>query len=297
MSNIILNQTNIVNSNNNKLSYKFPRNVTFQEGAEISLTSMNLYYSWFNISSANNNNFFQYLWWDIYGILNVVVDVIIPDGYYSVADLNEFLISEMVRNGHYLTPVESPNNNVYFIEFLTNSTYYSVELRLSSMSYNETMEIGSFTPDTGMNMFLAPTGWTMPSDDFECPKLIIPTNNNFGKIIGFNSGTIEPATIDQTINKSYTILSQITPQLEPQSTGIIKCNLVKNNMSSPNDVLTSFSASGVGFGDMVKNILNTSYSKIAPGTYDSIDLEIVDQHFLPINIIDFSMLFVLHITE
>jgi len=61
-SNIILNKSNISNLNqgNNSLVYEFPSDIQFKNTDSIAISSLNLYYSWFNITTKNNNNFFQY---------------------------------------------------------------------------------------------------------------------------------------------------------------------------------------------------------------------------------------------
>ena len=69
MSNIVLTTEHITSKKNSELTYKFPRSVTFDEGNQIAVSNMMLYYSWFNISAANQNNFFQYTWWDENGNL------------------------------------------------------------------------------------------------------------------------------------------------------------------------------------------------------------------------------------
>ena len=55
---IVLNQNNLVpDGQNNKLVYKFPNSVLFKNNS-IAVSSVSMYYSWFNISSIYNNNKF-----------------------------------------------------------------------------------------------------------------------------------------------------------------------------------------------------------------------------------------------
>ena len=50
MNTIILNSTNVVSgTNNSTLQYNFPNSVTF-DNHEIAVHSINMYYSWCNIS-------------------------------------------------------------------------------------------------------------------------------------------------------------------------------------------------------------------------------------------------------
>ena len=68
---IILNSSNIVaGSGNSAFLYNFPQGgVTFKDEL-IAVQQVSLYNSVFNITSANNNNSFSYIWVD--GTTNVV---------------------------------------------------------------------------------------------------------------------------------------------------------------------------------------------------------------------------------
>lgn len=287
-SNIILNKNNINNNFNSELRYEFNKPHTFQKGDTIAVSHINLFYSWFNISQNYNNNKFQYVWWDINGELTDIVDVVIPDGYYSVNTLNEYLQSQMVKNNHYLT---NGSNNIYFIEFLTNSTYYSIEIRLSSLKTTE--EFG----DT----FDLPSGssWNLPSE-YQTPKVNILSNNNFNKYLGFNSGSIyeDLSGTSPTSYAQYSFLNNFSPTIDPSSSYIITCNLVENELSNPNNVLTAFATpNGVGIGDLISINSDVIYSKIKEGTYREIIIKIYDQDFNLLRIKDDNMLFVLSILK
>ena len=57
---IVLNSTHIVQDGlNNKLVYKFPNSVLLKD-KYIAVSSISMYYSWFNITSSYNNNTFSY---------------------------------------------------------------------------------------------------------------------------------------------------------------------------------------------------------------------------------------------
>lgn len=287
-SNIILNKNNITNNFNSELRYEFNKQQTFTKDDTIAVSHINLFYSWFNITSNYNNNKFQYVWWDIDGNLTDIIDVVIPDGYYSISTLNEYVQSEMVKHNHYLT---NGSNNIYFIEFLTNSTYYSVEVRLSSLKTVE--EFGDSVS--------IPTGatWNVPSV-YETPKVNILLNNNFNKYIGFNSGSIlfEDLTNQPSTRLQYSFLNDFSPTLDPSSSYIITCNLVENNLSVPNNVLTSFATpNGIGIGDLISLNSDVIYSTVKEGIYREIIIKIYDQDFNLMRIKDNNMLFVLSILK
>jgi len=306
MSNIVLNKSNITNSNNNsELSYKFPRDVVL-DNHEIVLSHLNLYYSWFNVSAANNNNKFSYIWpWVNSG--STEFQVVLEDGYYSVSTLYEVLITHMVANGHFLVLSSDPSKYVYFIELAINPTFYAVEIQLSSlgkyMSVNGSAYTKSVAPVPAGDaeqtpLFQTPTGWTVPDGDvYETPSVNIPLGTNFGNLIGFNqNSTVTADPSGATINSRYSIPNDFVATLNPQNSFIITCSLVSNNLSNPNNVLASFSVpGGAVIGSQISPVTDIVWSQIAPGQYSELRLQILDQDYKPLVILDDSMLFVVSI--
>jgi len=300
--NITLNSSNIINSSNNKLRYNFPRDVKFGKDDKLAISHLNIYYSWFNISSKYNNNFFQYKWWDMNGALTEVHDVNIPDGNYSINTLHEFFQKVMVENGHYLASTDG-NYFYYFIELLTNATYYSIEFRLSTvgevMDFNNghgATDFQNLPPDQA-TVVAAPTTWAVPAV-YEAPQIIIPSNSNFGKLIGYNAQTIQVASPSTTINTQYSILNDFVPNMNPSSSFTVSSNLVRNDFSIPNDILYSFTIpNGVGFGDLITSNTDLVYSAIKEGTYKEVTLIIKDQDYNDVEIIDSNMLIVISILK
>jgi hypothetical protein len=299
MSNIIINKTNITsNSGNNKLRYTFPTDVTFKSGDQIATSHINLFFSWYNITAAYNNNFFQYKWWDMNGELTVIVDVLIKDGYYTPNTLYEYIQFVMNKNGHVLDSV-IPNpstgsfETMYLFEIKSNETYYALEFVLSSIS--ELYDFGAGLVPIE-DKWKLPTTWKLPST-FESPHIIIPTNNNFGKLVGFKPQTISPI-IDTNIQKQYSVLNDILATMMPSSSYIISCNLVDNSLSYDNSILTSFTLpNGVFFGDLINVDSSIIWSNIKPGKYKYIDFQIMDQDYNLLQIIDDNILMVLTINK
>ena len=294
-SNIILNRLNIQNEDNNKLTYKFPSNVTFKKDDTIALNHFSIYFSWFNISSKYNNNFFQYKWWYNTATL-VTFDILIPNGYYSVTDLFEFIMSVMVKNNHYLKTTSG--DNVYFLELITNPVYYSLEFRISSLAEVITLNGVEYNITTSTDVWIA--GDWLPPTQFECPQIIIPSNNNFGELIGFSEGrVISQDTSTDIINKQFSFLNTQVPNMEPSSSFIVTCSLVDNDLGVPNNILHSFTVpNNTSFGDLNSPISDITYSCIKPGSYANLEIAIYDQNFDPLIIIDSNMLlkslFLLH---
>ena len=282
--NIILNKSHIVNlgNGNNHLRYELPRSITFGEEDTVALSNLNIYFSWFNISAKNNNNFFQYRWVD-----DIVYDINIADGFYSIATLNEYVLSVMASRGHMLETIDG-SNFIYFFELRTNSTYYSTSIKLSSLSDQYDFNDGQgLRPIT--DVVKKPSTFKLPTT-FQAPEIIIPSNNNFGSLLGF-SGTISMDTSSDITNRSETFLNTTVPNMMPSSSYILTCNLVSNEMSIPDNVFFSFTIpNNVGFGDVISPNLDLVHSKIKVGVYNHIEVRIYDQNFVPLQVRDPEML-------
>ena len=78
---------------------------------------------------------------------------------------------------------------------------------------------------------------------------------------------------------------------------IVTCNLVDNNLSVPNNVLHSFTLPDVAFGGQISGINEPIFSKIKTGKYRHLTVQILDQEYNPLQILDPNMLLVLSIKE
>jgi hypothetical protein len=287
-SNIILNRDNIVSTDNNHLVYKFPSTVNFTKDDKIAITSAILYYSWFNVTARNNNNFLQYKWFDINKDL-VVFDIVIIDGYYTLETLFEYIMYALVARKHYLI---DPNGKfIHFIELLTNSTYYSVQVKLSSIGKLMTFNGLQYDITDPSSDYRIPgnANWLPQDNGFITPELIIPSNNKFGELLGFKPGIITYDTSTDTINNQYSILGDSASNIEPQNAVIIRCNMVKNSLGKPRDIIQSFPVIKTLFGGAIQGIHEAIYSYISPGNYHEMELMFYDNNFKPLIIQDPSM--------
>src|SRR6266699_1212292 len=92
---LIINSNNVVSGNNSQFVYNFPIGSVDFRNSKISLASLSLYYSWFNITSAFGNNSFTISW---PGTLTVNHLITLTDGFYSVAELNAAMQDFFVTN-------------------------------------------------------------------------------------------------------------------------------------------------------------------------------------------------------
>jgi hypothetical protein len=273
-SNIILNKTHIQNlgNGNNVLRYDLPKSVEFGEEDTVSLSNLNIYYSWFNITSRFNNNRFFYKWYnDVDGTPDVLTEIVIDDGWYSTLTLNEAILQKMTKNGHYLESIDG-KTFLYFMELKSNQTFYATSVILSSVSQQYDFHDGNGLVDIG-TQYKTPTGWKLPAT-FKAPEFIFPSNNNFYKLLGFSAGaTLSIYTSTDTTQRSETFLNTQTPAMLPNSSYIMTCNLVSNDLSIPNDVMYSFTIpNNTGFGDLIGIHPDAIKCKIKAGVYNYMEV-------------------------
>jgi len=274
--NILLNSSNIVpNTNNSRLTYKFPSPQVYTDSA-MAVHSVQLYYSWFNINaSLYNNHKFQYRWWNNNGVPNNIIDVEIPNGFYDARALTLYLQKVMLSRAHYLT--DATGKNQYFIEFVENPAYYSIQLNLYPMY--------SSLPSG----WTKPGNWILPSTQ-QTTMVNILSVGNFKSLIGFNAG-LYPTSSSSTL---YQKLSDYAPQISPVTSLIIRCNLARNGNALPDDIIYSFSSADTSWGNIISEKPNELYySPVLNGTFDKIDITILDQNFNPVQIIDPNILLTL----
>jgi hypothetical protein len=274
---VVLSSSNIVpGTKNSVLKYTFDSAMKFNN-AQISLSTLNMYFSWFNISSSLNNNRFSYKWFDSSGDLSDAFEIVIKDGYYSVNDLNEYVQSMLVTRGHYLKQVSS-GNHIYHIEFITNKVYYTIELNVYAMMTSDA---------AGANYVRGSTDWAYPAE-YTTVQVILNSTNKFSSLIGFENKTY-PEVSDAN---NHAFASTVSPIMEPISTVLVLCSFAtQGGYSNPDNIIYSFTNAGVGFGDMIeKNPVINNYVNIRDGVYSNFTIEFVDQNFQRIDIKDPSIL-------
>lgn len=265
---IILNSTNIVSgSNNTKLVYDFPSGGYVFKNDEIALQALYQYFSIFNITSVYGNNSFSYIWFD--GDEYVVN---IPDGYYEISELNTYFQSIMILNKHYL--INSEEQFVYFLEFVTNTALYAVQINSYPLD------------DTTTDILPDGADWTIPETSSSATFKVNSTA--FGELIGYEIGSYN----------SVSSISSKAPQITPYSSILVSCSLVNNRAIIPSNILTSYTPLGTSIGSLFKFEPNyTLFSDVDDGQYTQITIEFRDQLGRAIVIQDPNMLITLYIKK
>ena len=270
LQSIFLNSQNVVYNSDektfNKLKFKFSTPVEFKNNAKISLGSLNLYYSWFNISKAYNNNSFSYIF------RGQSRTFTLADGNYSIDEMNELFMEYMRSQGHY-TYNSTSNVATYYASLSANASLYSIQMDFTLIPTTASTSSGTQRIPTYTNALNVATAYYTAPTVAETMQIVI-NDNNFTKIIGFNAATYPPTV--QTTNKSY--ISTFTPQVNPISAIVITNNLVKQKYTTPNNIFYTFGSGGQAFGDQIKIEPNEyQYCDVANGVYEYIELIFYDQ--------------------
>lgn len=201
--------TSRFNTKTNELRLVLPVPLQIQN-TEIALSSLIMYNSVFNVTAAYGNNTFSYIF------SGSTVNLVIPDGYYTITDLNGWFELEMFSRGQYV--LDQYGDPVYFLKMESNPVYYSVTITCSPIA----IPSGGSNPNT-----------LVPGNS---PQFVF-TNASFCIFLGFNSGTY-PSSPSAT---KFQLNSQNIPQLDPVNTYNVVCNLARNdNLSSLPQVIYSF---------------------------------------------------------
>lgn len=266
MRTLILNSTHVIDYNNATYRYKFSNQCQFSEDDYISVYSITMPYSNFNINAnLYNNNTFGYI------LKGVTYNVVLDDGFYTIDDINSFLENTFIKNGHYL--LNGSGDYVFFCQFSTNTSKYKIQF-------------DSFPIPTSL-----PSGYTNPANVLY-NTVTIPSattiqlsilNNNFQNIIGFSTGNY-PSTAQST---NYSAVSNILVNMTPVNTYIIRCPQAININAMPSDVIYSFGNPNTKFGsNMVVNSPYPAWHKLRAGTHSYLEVMFVDANFMPIRFQD-----------
>ena len=291
MRTLVLNQSNLVqDGQNNKFVYRFPNSVQFKDNY-IAFASCSIYYSWFNITSTYQNNYFTYNWINGAGVATTYT-INIPDGLYEIATLNQLLQYTMIQNGHYL--VNGSGENVYYAEFLVNPARYAVQI----------------------NTYLFPTalpaGWTNPAGVAFPPQSfnpIITIPAKFNIIVGYTAGFatnqnlnnayIPPVSnyVAKLANGTLSYISTSAPNVQPNSSLLFSISNIDNAYAQPTSIIYTL-VPAVAVGEIInEKPPNFIWTKLINGTYNELRLTILGTDLQPITINDPSITIVLVVRD
>ena len=227
----------------------------------------------------------------------ITYTITVPDGFYTIAQLNTYLQQYCINNGLYLiasTGGVTPTlgSNVYFISCQTNSNYYSVEFDFFPLPLSAA--ISSTGAGTGVSYKYPsnfPTTTTGFTSNFN-PLLIVPAvaagdNITFSSLIGYAPGTYPSASPYNASNVVIGSQSTFAPEVTPVQSIIIGCSLVSNKFGVNNAVIGSFGYQNTTFGQVILYQPGFAwYSNMLDGSFNNIIITFWDQNFNPLPIYD-----------
>jgi len=208
MRTLIINSSNVVaNTNNSVYQYNFPGgNVQFVKGQKLALGSIQMYYSTFNITAAQGNNQFSYIWVD-----GKEITITVTDGFYDISTLNNFLHFVMLQQGHYL--LDTAGNYYYFINMVVNTATYQIEINCFPMSLT-TYPIATYTVGAHTTSIITtssptlPVSWSRPTASITPMFRVLA--NNFRNIVGLAAGYYPQGQTGYASTVPTTSLAQAT---------------------------------------------------------------------------------------
>ena len=260
---LVLNSKNVIGSNNNIFQYQFLNGFKIGDNAEISVSAAQIPYSWYNVSYFYQNTKFSLIFPT--GATTATLNITIPDGFYTVNDLQSYIEQVCITNNYYL--INTAGNYVYYVNLSYNISAYKIQL-ISSL-VPTTLPVGWTNP-----------GWTLPTVT-RCPQFVV-LDNFFGKLIGFNIGTY-PTTTTSNFSK----VSDYTPLGSNVNSIVLRCNLVSNPVTMPSDILDSFAISNASFGSNINyQPAFQKWVKLSPGIFQNLSITLQDERFNDILILD-----------
>jgi hypothetical protein len=261
--NLVLNNTNVIGSQNSQFKYNFLAGNFVAKDMEICVSALAFPYSFFNVSAFYNNQSFSLIFPT--AATTTTLSITLPAGFYEVSDINNYIQNQCIATGLYLK--NASGENEYYFDVTLNTTYYAVQIVCSpvptSLPSGYTLATSGFYSTLGG---LPTTGYT--------PQLVLPASGGINTIIGFASGTFPP--VQQT--GTYSKLSTVTPIGSTINSLIIRCSIINNNVTIPSDILDGFPIN-TSFGSNI--LYDPSFEKwipISDGTYSNFLISFVDQN-------------------
>ena len=255
---ISINTTHYVGNNMYRL--KLPKAVQFKKGDKLSLHSFSMYNSFYNISQKQyQNNQITFTWFD-----NTVYNWTIPDGYYSLPDLNTWLGSQFIINKLYC--VNSNNSqNIYFVTFQTNSVLYKAQIDVYFMPSSTNAALYGYQIPAGAT-------WTFPGTN---TMVRLTINSNLKSYFGTTETTFGIITPAQNMN--YLSANGICPVVSPVFSIYLGCNLIVSDFNQIGNLFSQFPISAA-YGNLIK--IESSIDaliSIKEGIYSEILITLWDQ--------------------
>lgn len=259
---ILITRENLIAQNQFKITFPTTTNLSEYECA---LSSGYVYFSWFSISSALNNNKFELKIPTLAGHDTKILTI--PDGSYNISDLDNYLKFWFIENGYYITE-DATGENVYYASFNLSPTDYSVNFTTTPLP-------------TSLPADYTSGGMTFPTTAKHI-QLTIYSDNDFKDIVGYNAGQYPNSA---THSGFYTKTSDYVPQVNPINAVQVRLSCLYNPLSFNNQLLTLFTNTA-RFGSLINIADNESHFVDCNGWHKEVILSFYDQKGRPLGLID-----------
>lgn len=237
-------------------------------GCKLALQKANIYYSWPNVSTSENNWQAGTISFPVGGsYVSFQWNLTAGYNYASISQLNDALQQFCIQNGLYLQNAGG-TANIYFISLVANANSYGIDLNLAKIP----------TSGTG---YTVPAGWVGFPTVSSTPR--ISFKKNFNLLIGYPASVVYDGGTS-AINYS----SSFTPQLSPVSSVLISCNLVHNPLGGSTSIMHVFSTKNTAYGSII-DISPTGeliWFDIKNASANYLEITFYDQNYKPLLIQD-----------
>ncbi len=258
---IILNSNNYVSNNTYRIS--LPTTVDLNT-FECSLGNLQIYNSWYNISSALNNQSFT-----LTMPSNATLNITIPAGAYQISDLNSYIQFRLIQAGYYITNTVS-GQNTYYCNLQVSPTTYSIQFI-------------TYPIPTSLPAGFTSGGMTFPGSANQHMQMTILSTNNFKDILGYNIGTYPTVATNVGIQTKE---SNYIPNVSPISAIQMRLSCLSNPFSSNNQLLHVFTTQGAAIGESIN--ASPNYEQFVPcsGSHQDLTVSFYDQLGRVVEILD-----------
>lgn len=126
MNTLQISTSNAATESNSRLRYVLKTSMNLD--SYVSLSKINLWYNWRNITQALGNNTLSY---KQIGSGTTRRDIVLPDGSYAIRDINNYIHHRMEAFGDVDTSKSKATPDRYGINLYENATYNRVSIRLN----------------------------------------------------------------------------------------------------------------------------------------------------------------------
>jgi len=255
--------------------------------AEITLHSLQIPYSWFNISAQQGNNVFQFEMPT--GATYALFNVTIPDGFYSIDDLNSFFQLFMLQNQCYtFLTADTTETPIFYISFVSNALYYRTTIFANPVpaagglySYPPNYAGTGIPPTQSVDpvMIIGTVGTNSNSSIYPAGS-VTPGLYSFSKTLGFSPGTY-PALNTTT---AFSMNGQFPPMIETTNIVNVEIDCISNSSISPNPRVIAQVSPNVDFGGLITyQPFQPLWLPVTDNTYQEFNIRFVDEFMNPLN--------------